>query len=41
MVHDGDNFVSAASTYRVTGISADTVELTATPDGTVLRLALR
>ena len=37
MVHDGDNVLS---TYRVTGISADTVELTAA-DGNVLRLALK
>src|SRR5438477_442651 len=38
MVHAGDN---VASTYRVTAISADAVELTATADGTVLRLALK
>jgi hypothetical protein len=38
MVKDGD---SVASTYRVTGISADAVELTATSDGSVLRLALK
>jgi hypothetical protein len=38
MVHDGD---LVASAYRVTAISADAVELTATADGTVLRLALR
>jgi hypothetical protein len=37
MVKDGD---TVASTYRVTGISADAVELTAT-DGSVLRLALK
>jgi hypothetical protein len=38
MVKDGD---LVASTYRVTGISADAIELTATADGTVLRLALK
>jgi hypothetical protein len=38
MVHEGD-LVSSA--YRVTGISADAVELTATADGAVLRLALK
>lgn len=38
MVHEGDNVLSA---YRVTGISADAVELTATSDGAVLRLALK
>jgi hypothetical protein len=38
MVKDGD---VVASTYRVTGISADAVELTATADGSVLRLALK
>ena len=37
MVHDGDN---VSSMYRVTGISADAVELTAA-DGNVLRLALK
>lgn len=37
MVHDGDNVQPA---YRVTGISADAVELTAA-DGTILRLALK
>ena len=37
MVREGDN----VSTYRVTGISADTIELTAAADGTVLRLALK
>ena len=37
MVHVGDNVLS----YRVTGISADTIELTATADGTVSRLALK
>jgi len=31
----------AGSAYRVTGISADAVELTATADGVVLRLALK
>ena len=41
MVHDGDTVVFGASTYRVSGISADAVELTPTADGTVLRLALR
>jgi len=41
MVKDGDVFGSSASTYRVTGISADAVELTATSDGRVLRLALK
>ena len=38
MVKDGD---IVASNYRVTGISADTVELTATADGSILRLALK
>src|SRR5437763_8615710 len=38
MVRDGD---LVASTYRVTGISADAVELTATADGAILRLALK
>lgn len=38
MVKDGD---SVASAYRVTGISADAVELTAASDGRVLRLALK
>jgi hypothetical protein len=38
MVKDGD---LVASSYRVTGISTDTVELTATADGSVLRLALK
>jgi hypothetical protein len=38
MVKAGD---SATSAYRVTGISADAVELTATSDGSVLRLALK
>jgi hypothetical protein len=38
MVRDGD---MVASTYRVTGISAGAVELTATSDGSVLRLALK
>ena len=37
MVHEGDNVLS----YRVTGISADTIELTVTADGSVLRLALK
>jgi hypothetical protein len=37
MVHEGDNVLS----YRVTGISADTIELKATADGAVLRLALK
>jgi len=36
-VHDGDN----AGGYRVTGISADAVELTSTSDESVLRLALK
>ena len=38
MVKDGD---MVASAYRVTGISADTIELTAASDGSVLRLALK
>jgi len=38
MVRIGD---VVASTHRVTGISADAVELAATDDGAVLRLALR
>jgi hypothetical protein len=38
MVKDGD---VVASAYRVTGISADAVELTATADGSVMRLALK
>jgi len=38
MVKEGEN---VSSTYRVTGISAGAVELTATADGTVLRLALK
>lgn len=38
MVKDGD---LVASTHRVTRISADAIELTATADGTVLRLALK
>jgi len=37
MVHEGDNALS----YRVTGISADAIELAATADGAVLRLALK
>ena len=41
MVRDGDDIASGASTYRVTGISADAVELTSTADGTLLRLALK
>jgi hypothetical protein len=41
MVHDGDNVVAGASTYRVSGISADAVELTPTADGSILRLALK
>jgi hypothetical protein len=38
MVHEGDNVLG---TYRVAGISADAIELTATADGAVLRLALK
>lgn len=38
MVKDGD---IVASSYRVTGVSADAIELTATADGHVLRLALK
>jgi hypothetical protein len=38
MVKGGD---LVASTYRVTAISADAIELTATADGNVLRLALK
>ena len=38
MVKDGD---MVASTYRVTGISAEAIELTATADGKILRLALK
>jgi len=38
MVKDGD---IVASAYRVTGISTETIELTATADGKVLRLALK
>ena len=38
MVKEGD---AVASAYRVTGISVDAVELTATMDGSVLRLALK
>jgi len=38
MVKDGE---LVSSTFRVTGISAEAVELTATTDGTVLRLALK
>ena len=37
MVHDGDN----AGAYRVTGISADAIELKSTADDSVLRLALK
>ena len=37
MVHDGDN----AGSYRVTGISADAIELKSTADDSVLRLALK
>jgi len=37
MVHEGDN----AGSYRVTGISADAVELKSTSDDSVLRLALK
>jgi len=37
MVHEGDN----AGAYRVTGISADAVELKSTGDDSVLRLALK
>ena len=40
MVHIGDNVTAGATTYRVTGVSADTVELTSA-DSTVLRLALK
>jgi len=41
MVKDGDNVTMGASTYRVTGVSADAVELTSTSDSSVLRLALK
>jgi hypothetical protein len=41
MVHEGDNVVTAGSTYRVSGISADAVELKSTGDDSVLRLALK
>ena len=41
MVHDGDSVAIAGSTYRVSGISADAVELKSTADDSVLRLALK
>jgi len=41
MVKQGDNVIAGATTYRVTGISADAIELTPTNDGVVLRLALK
>ena len=41
MVHEGDNVVTGGSTYRVSGISADAVELKSTGDDSVLRLALK
>jgi hypothetical protein len=41
MVHEGDNVVTGGSTYRVSGISADAVELKSTSDESLLRLALK
>jgi hypothetical protein len=41
MVHEGDNVAAGASTYRVSGISADAVELKSASDDSVLRLALK
>jgi hypothetical protein len=41
MAKDGDVVGSGSSAYRVTGISAEAIELTGTADGKVLRLALK
>ncbi len=40
MLHEGD-VVNGSPAFRVTGISTDAVELTASTDGAVLRLALK
>ena len=41
MVHEGDDVTTAGSAYRVSGISADAVELKSTADDSILRLALK
>ena len=41
MVHEGDNVPMGGATYRVSGISADAVELKSNGDESVLRLALK
>ena len=41
MAREGDVITAGASSYRVSAISADAIELAATADGAILRLALK